>query len=112
MRRFRRAFTIPLSLAAIAVVSRTALAAPTANNQNVSVAFNSTQTITLTGSDPNNLPLTYSLVTVPTHGSLTGIPPNLSYHPVTNYIGSDSFRFLVNNGQQNSNTATVSITVN
>src|ERR1019366_3008136 len=67
--------------------------------------------ITLTGTDPNSLTLTYSIVTGPTHGTMTGTDPNVTYTPASGYSGADSFTFRVNNGSQNSGPATVSITV-
>src|SRR5437867_10215190 len=48
----------------------------------------------------------------PAHGSLSGAAPNVTYTPALNYNGSDSFSFKANDGSLDSNTATVSITVN
>ena len=86
---------------------------PTANNQSVSVPHNSATAITLTGSDPNSPArnLTYTITTNPTHGTLSGTAPNVTYTPTSGYHGSDSFTFTVNNGVVTSNTATVSVTV-
>ena len=56
-------------------------------------------------------PLTYSVVTQPGHGSLSGTAPNLTYTPAANYNGADSFTFKVNDGSVDSAPATVSITV-
>jgi hypothetical protein len=67
--------------------------------------------ITLTASDAQNEALTYSIVTFPAHGSLTGIAPNISYTPATDYSGPDSFTFTANDGLLESNSAAVSITV-
>ena len=67
--------------------------------------------ITLTATSPQGFPLTYTVLTVPTHGTLSGSAPNLTYTPNTGYIGADAFTFRVNDGTTNSNTATVSITV-
>jgi F5/8 type C domain/Bacterial Ig domain len=85
---------------------------PVASNQAVSTNKNTAKAITLTASDPNNDPLTYSIVTQSAHGTLTGTAPNLNYNPDTNYVGADSFTFKANDGTVDSNTATVSITVN
>lgn len=86
--------------------------APIANAQSVSVNENNSVNITLTGSDPENSPLTFSVVSSPIHGVLTGTVPNLTYTPNTNFNGSDSFNFRVNDGSLNSAIVTVSITVN
>ena len=86
--------------------------APTADSQNVSTNEDTSLPITLTGHDPENNPLTFTVVTNPTHGALSGTPPNLTYTPAANYNGSDSFTFKVNDSSSDSNIATVSITVN
>ena len=84
---------------------------PIANNQAVTVNKNTQQAITLTATDSNNEPLTYTVLTQPAHGTLTGAAPNLNYNPDTDYAGTDSFIFKANDGIVDSNTATVSITV-
>lgn len=86
--------------------------APTANSQSVATAFNSSIGVTLSGTDPNSLPLTYIVVSNPSHGTLSGSGPNQTYAPTAGYAGSDSFTFKVNNGYVDSAVATVSITVN
>jgi len=84
---------------------------PVANSQEVSVAEDNSVGIVLTGTDPDENPLTFSVVTFPSHGTLTGTAPNLTYAPDTNYFGPDSFTFKVNDGHVDSSSATVSITV-
>ncbi len=79
---------------------------PYAHSQGLSMIRNTPQPITLTGSGGT---LTYAIVTPPAHGTLTGTAPNLTYTPATNYSGTDSFTFLVNNGSSNSSPATISI---
>jgi hypothetical protein len=85
--------------------------APMANNQAVSVTKNTAKPITLTASDIDGNNLAYTVLTQPSHGSLTGTTPSLTYTPSSGYTGSDSFTFKVNDGQIDSNTATVSISV-
>ena len=105
--------TSNLTSTAATVTLNVAAGTPTANSQSVSVNFNTATAITLTGSDPDSpaLTLTYTIFTAPTHGTLLGTAPNLTYTPTANYQGSDSFTFRVSNGTNTSNTATVSITV-
>ncbi|HEV2851597.1 MAG TPA: IPTL-CTERM sorting domain-containing protein, partial [Thermoanaerobaculia bacterium] len=86
--------------------------APTANDQNVLTNEDVPVGITLTGSDPDGDPLTFSIVTPPAHGSLTGTPPNVTYTPNPNYNGPDSFVFQVDDGNGGTDTGTVTITVN
>jgi len=99
------------NVAIISITVSAPTASPTANPQSVTVPFQTPKPITLTGSDPNNLPLTYAVLTQPTHGTLSGTAPNVTYSPSNGYAGPDSFTFKVNNGFQNSAPATVSITV-
>lgn len=86
---------------------------PTANPQSIKLAEDVSQTVTLSGSDPNNPPLTlgYTVTTNPAHGTLSGAIPNLTYTPDTGYFGPDSFQFTDTNGVQTSSAATVSISV-
>ena len=85
--------------------------APTANSQTISTDKNTSKAITLTGSDPDNDPLTFKIVTNPAHGSLTGTAPSVTYTPEEDYTGADRFFFIVNDGKQDSGIATVSITI-
>ncbi|MBK8039286.1 MAG: tandem-95 repeat protein [Verrucomicrobiaceae bacterium] len=84
---------------------------PVALSQTVTTAEDSALAITLSGTDTENAPLTYTVLTQPTNGTLTGTAPALSYTPAANSTGTDSFTFRVNDGTQNSATATVSITI-
>jgi hypothetical protein len=65
----------------------------------------------LTGSDPDGDAITYIVVDSPSSGVLTGTAPNLTYTPNGDFNGADSFTFKVNDGTDDSNEATVSITV-
>ena len=56
--------------------------------------------------------LTAILVSGPAHGSLTlNADGSFTYTPAANYNGPDSFTYKANDGQADSNVATVSITV-
>ena len=99
---------------AVATVSITVAPAndtPLAVAQNVSTSEDTAKAITLSGSDPDGNTLNYAIVASPLHGTLTGSAPNLTYIPATNYNGSDSFTFKVNDGTVDSATATVSLSV-
>jgi VCBS repeat-containing protein len=85
--------------------------APVANAQSVTTIQNTAKAITLTANDVDGNTLIYSIVSFPTHGTLSGTLPNVTYTPITNYNGSDSFTFKANDGVVDSNIATVSIAV-
>ncbi len=67
--------------------------------------------ITLTGTDVDGDSLTYTVVQAPSHGTLSGTAPNVTYTPAADYHGPDSFTFQVNDGQAALDVATVSLTV-
>jgi len=84
---------------------------PVARDDNVATDEDSSVSITLTGYDANEDELTYTIVTEPSHGKLSGTVPNVSYTPNPDFSGTDSFTFKVNDKTADSGTATVSITV-
>lgn len=85
---------------------------PVANSINVTTNQNTSKSFVLTGSDTDGDSLTFSLVTTPSSGSLSGTVPNLTYAPNSGFTGSDSFTFKVNDGTVDSDVATVSISIN
>src|SRR5262249_49133234 len=64
---------------------------PVAYSQSVTTLQNVVRPITLTGADPNGGTLHYAVVLAPQHGTLSGTPPNLSYTPMPDFFGNDSF---------------------
>ena len=84
---------------------------PVANNVSASTPQNTAVGVTLTATDADGDALTYTVVTSPAHGTLSGTAPNLTYTPNSGYTGPDSFTFKANDGKADSNTATASITV-
>ncbi len=85
--------------------------APTATAQSVETNEDTAKQITLSGTDPEQSPLTYSLVDSPAHGMITRTGANVTYTPALNYVGLDSFSFKVNDGTLDSAAALVSINV-
>ncbi|MFD4938355.1 FG-GAP-like repeat-containing protein [Streptomyces virginiae] len=62
--------------------------------------------------DPDGNTLTASVVTGPTHGTLTLAPDgSFGYQPGSAYVGSDSFTYKASDGTADSNVATVTINV-
>jgi hypothetical protein len=92
-------------------VSITPNGVPTATAQSVSTAEDVALPITLTGTDPESDPLTFSVVTQPSNGTLSGVAPNLTYTPDLNFNGADSFTFTASDALLTSAAATISITV-
>ncbi len=84
---------------------------PVSYDQLVSTFENSPKDITLVATDTNGDTLTFSIVSGPSNGILSGTAPDLTYTPNSDYTGSDSFTFKANDGTDDSNTATVFITV-
>jgi len=100
-------------------------AAPVATDQSVTTSEDAAKVITLSATDADSPSLTFSIVTAPSHGTLSSIgepscvasgagsscTATVTYTPAQNYNGSESFTFKANDGGLDSNTATVSITV-
>jgi acylphosphatase len=86
---------------------------PVADDKEVSVLENGSVEITLSGSDAEGSILTYN-VSQPANGTVTtnGALPDVIYTPDANFFGADSFTYTVNDGEQDSAPATVTITVN
>jgi hypothetical protein len=99
------------STATVSVTVTAVNDAPVANNQAVTTAKGTAVAITLTAGDADGEPLAYSVVSNPANGTLAGSAPNLTYTPNLGYSGADSFTFKVNDGQTDSNSATVYLTV-
>ncbi len=85
--------------------------APVARAQSIVADEDTAKTFTLQGSDEDNDSLTYTLVTQPAHGALSGTAPNLTYTPAADWHGDDRFTFTVNDGNATSSAAEVNITV-
>jgi uncharacterized repeat protein (TIGR02543 family) len=87
---------------------------PVANDQTVSVTENLAKKIKLSAMNTNQDTISFIILTQPTHGILTDEVENdalITYTPTSDYIGSDSFTFKVNDGTNDSNIATINITV-
>ena len=85
--------------------------APTARDQSVTTPEDTPIDILLDVSDPENDPFTTTIITVPSHGQVSVNGIVVTYTPDLNYYGADSFTYKVNDGLEDSNIATVSITV-
>lgn len=87
---------------------------PVALAQSVQVVQGSSVEVTLAGSDLHDDPLTFGVVSQPQHGTLGGLIPEtgtLTYTVEASYEGADTFEFSAADPYQNSDTATVDVTV-
>ena len=85
--------------------------APVAQNQSVTTVEDTPKPITIMATDVDGDSLTYHIVTQPSHGTLTGTPPQVTYTGAAHYCCSDSFTFNASDGKLDSNVATVTISV-
>ncbi len=92
--------------------------APVASDTTTSTHMDTPVNITLSGNDgdlPSNDPLSYTIVTEPNpvSGSITlSSGHTYVFTPASGFTGGTSFTFKVNDGSLDSNTATVTISVN
>jgi len=86
--------------------------APVATAQSVTTAFETPAYMALEAVDVDGDALWFFVDTPPSHGTLSGDAPSLTYTPVAGYAGTDSFTFVVTDTDLVSAPATVSITVN
>lgn len=85
--------------------------APTANEATFNTDEDTRLDITVSGSDPEGWPLTYTITSNPSKGTLTGTAPNLTYAPNADFNGSDAFYFRVSDGLLNSPSAKITINI-
>lgn len=85
---------------------------PVAQAATITVLEDRTVDFKLSGLDADNDALTYQVVGQPTHGTLSGTPPDLHYTPAPDFNGSDAVTFKVSDATTTSAEATIQITVN
>ena len=85
---------------------------PVASSFNVSTDMNVPVDFTLSGSDPNGLPLTISVISGTVNGSYSESNNVVSYTHNQDFVGSDSLQYTASNGTYTSPAATISISVN
>ena len=100
---------------AIVIIKVTAVNdAPVVSDVTATIPEDTAVTITLLGSDGDtDDTLTYSIVNVPSKGTLGAINGStVVYTPSEHFNGEDTFTYKASDGVADSNTATVTITVN
>ncbi len=85
--------------------------APVASDIDIVVVEEGGRHIDLEGYDQDGDRLTFEIVSDPENGVLHGVAPGLVYLANPDFSGDDSFTYQVSDGQEDSNVATVSITV-
>ncbi|MBU0994464.1 MAG: tandem-95 repeat protein [Proteobacteria bacterium] len=88
--------------------------APVANDMTISASMGTSVNETVSGSDPDLDPLTFSKTTNPSHGTVptfTASTGEFTYQPDTNYWGEDLFNFSVADSYSATDTGTVFIHV-
>ena len=93
------------------ILSSPSNAAPMAQDTNITMEEDTTMNAYLSANDEDGDALTFVISSVPENGTVTLSGTSATYTPNTNYNGNDSFTFYVNDGQENSNIASVSITI-
>jgi len=78
---------------------------PVAIDQNISAWSIKTINFTLSGTDIENTPLSYTITKQPMHGHIQGY----QYIPDGNYTGEDSFTYVASDGELNSEEAIIKI---
>lgn len=84
---------------------------PVAFDQSLVTNEDTELSIVLRATDSDHDPIEYSIVSSPTHGTLTGVVPNVVYAPTANYYGTDTFTFRAYDGKVEGNVASVTITI-
>ncbi|MCX7722708.1 MAG: FG-GAP-like repeat-containing protein, partial [Verrucomicrobiae bacterium] len=84
---------------------------PLVGDRFITIGEDESCVVTLTGTDPDGDPLTFSVLSPPLFGQLIGRPPTLTYAPLSNYFGFDQFHYVANDRTTNSAPATVFIEI-
>jgi len=86
--------------------------APVASDASISLVVNESASGTVSATDPDGNPLTYSVTVQPSLGTISMNASNGSYTYVsTGATGNDSFTYQVSDGQGGTDTGVVSVTV-
>jgi len=86
-------------------------APPVANPQTLQATTHLPLTITLSATEVITVPTTYTVLTQPTNGTLSGTAPHLIYTSVPTFAGTDSFTFKATDDGGDSTPATITIKV-
>ncbi len=107
-------YQIPLGTAVTTAWNTTTDTPPTANDATLAAKKDAGTKGTLDASAASGVPLTFSIVTTPAHGTVTlsnATTGAYTYTPNSGYTGADKFTWKVNDGIADSNIATVTVSV-
>ncbi|XOV78791.1 MAG: tandem-95 repeat protein [Aestuariibacter sp.] len=99
------------SLAPFSINVTAANNAPSASDSTVTVAEDSDVDIIAEVSDPDGDELEFTVISGPANGALLSIPNGWRYEPNPDFTGTDSFVFTASDGEFESDSATVNVTV-
>ena len=86
--------------------------APIIESKSVLILENTSTPITLVATDAENDPLTYTLISMPSNGTISNVDlPRLTYQPNANFNGIDHLTYVASDGELSSDIATVGITI-
>ncbi|HYE30831.1 MAG TPA: Ig-like domain-containing protein [Methylomirabilota bacterium] len=83
----------------VEVIIKDGNTAPVALFTQISLKMNTNASFTLPSFDQEADPLEFTILTLPTHGQITGTPPHLVYTPEPGYLGPDRLAFMVKDAQ-------------
>ncbi|MBS4027752.1 MAG: tandem-95 repeat protein [Ignavibacteriales bacterium] len=84
---------------------------PIARDTSITLNENTSKSIILPASDVDNITLSFSIITNPSHGTVTNEEGNLFFYQTQNYSGADTFVFQSSDGTLK-DTGRVFITIN
>jgi len=84
---------------------------PVADDQALSTPHGTALPITLTATDLDGDPLTFALTDAPRHGMVTGSGSAVTYTPVPDFSGVDTFAFTATDGQSAPDEGRITIVV-
>jgi hypothetical protein len=85
--------------------------APTVNSFALQSPEDSPLNVVLPAWDIEGDPISFPVISTPVHGVLSGTPPNLTYTPNANFVGTDTFTFRASDGMATSAVGSVTIFV-
>ncbi|MBT5710748.1 tandem-95 repeat protein, partial [Candidatus Poribacteria bacterium] len=94
-----------------ATVSITVNGTPVPTAQDFTMLTNSITDAALAAEDPEGDAITYNVISTPVSGVLTGVAPDLTYTPDTDFTGAVSFTFTASDAYSTSAVTSVDITV-